>query len=369
MQEILDKFRRPELGKQVLAELIPKLNQAADKFGRKLSFMEVCGTHTVSISHTGIRDLLSNYVNLKSGPGCPVCVTDHSDIDAMLELARQEKVTLTTFGDMVRVPGKGGSLAEQKAEGADIRIVYSTLDAVQIAEDNPGRDVVFLGIGFETTTPTVAAALQVAEKKRVDNFYLYSVHKVVPPAMHVLLSDPDVKIDGFILPGHVSVVLGRKAWDFVAEDYNCPAAVVGFEAVDILLGINDLADQVLNGQAKVSNMYSRAVKEEGNPAARQMVDRYFTPGDAAWRGIGIVPGSGMFIRDEFRRFRAEEKYPVAVSDSQPPRGCACGEVLKGKIWPQQCPLFGATCTPVSPVGPCMVSSEGACSAYYRYHRE
>lgn len=369
MQQILDKFRRPELGKQVLGELIPKLDQAADRRGRKLNFMEVCGTHTVSISHTGIRDLLKDYVNLKSGPGCPVCVTDHSDIDAMLDLARQEKITLTTFGDMMRVPGRGGSLAEQKAEGADIRVVYSTLDAVQIAEENPHRDVVFLGIGFETTTPTVAAALQMAEKKGVPNFYLYSVHKIVPPALHVLLSDPEVMIDGFILPGHVSVILGRKAWDFVAEEYNCPASVVGFEALDILLGINDLVDQVLSGRPQVTNMYSRAVAEEGNPAARQIVDHYFTAGDAAWRGIGVVPGSGMFIRDEFRHFRIEEKYPVSVSDSRPPKGCACGEVLKGKIWPQDCPLFGTSCTPVSPVGPCMVSSEGACSAYYRYHRD
>lgn len=369
MQEILDKFRRPELGKQVLAELIPKLNQAGDKLGRKMNLMEVCGTHTVSISHTGIRDLLSGYVNLKSGPGCPVCVTDHSDIDAMLDLARRDKVTITTFGDMMRVPGRGGSLAEQKAEGADIRMVYSTLDAVQIAVDNPDRDVVFLGIGFETTTPTVAAALQAAEKRKVGNFYLFSVHKVVPPALHVLLSDPGVKIDGFILPGHVSVILGRKAWDFVALEYNCPASVVGFEAVDILLGINDLADQVLSGQARVSNMYSRVVKEDGNPEARRLVERYFAPGDAAWRGMGIIPGSGMFVRDEFKSFRVEEKYPLSVADSRPPKGCACGEVLKGKIWPQDCPLFAASCTPVSPVGPCMVSSEGACSAYYRYHRD
>lgn len=369
MQETLDKFRRPELGRCILSELIPKLDQINDKLGRKLNLMEVCGTHTVSISHTGIRDLLKDHVDLKSGPGCPVCVTDHSDIDAMLALAGHEKVTLTTFGDMMRVPGRGGSLAEQKAEGSDIRVVYSTLDAVKIAEENPERDVVFLGIGFETTTPTVAAALQLAEKSRLNNFYLFSVHKVVPPALHVLLADPEVNIDGFILPGHVSVILGRKAWDFLGKDYNCPASVVGFEAVDILLGINDLADQVLSGKAHVSNMYSRAVSEEGNPAARHLVDRYFTPGDAAWRGIGTIPGSGMFVRDEFRAFRVEEKYPVSVGDSRPPKGCACGEVLKGKIWPHDCPLFANTCTPVSPVGPCMVSSEGACSAYYRYHRD
>lgn len=369
MQETLDKFRQPELGRRILSELIPKLDQINDKLGRKLSLMEVCGTHTVSISHTGIRDLLKDHVDLKSGPGCPVCVTDHSDIDAMLALAGHEKVTITTFGDMMRVPGRGGSLAEQKAEGSDIRVVYSTLDAVKIAEENPDRDVVFLGIGFETTTPTVAAGLQLAEKSGLNNFFLFSVHKVVPPALHVLLADPEVNIDGFILPGHVSVILGRKAWDFLSKDYNCPASVVGFEAVDILLGIDDLANQVLSGKANVSNMYSRVVSEEGNPAARQLVDHYFTPGDAVWRGIGTIPGSGMFVRDEFRAFRVEEKYPVSVADSKPPKGCACGEVLKGKIWPNDCPLFANTCTPVSPVGPCMVSSEGACSAYYRYHRD
>lgn len=368
MQEVLDKFRRPELGKRILSQLIPKLQQVGDKLGRKPNLMEVCGTHTVSISSTGIRDLLGEYVNLKSGPGCPVCVTDHSDIDSMLALARHEGVILTTFGDMMRVPGTGGSLAEQSAEGADIRVVYSTLDAVKIAEENPNRDVVFLGIGFETTTPTVAAALKLAEAKGMGNFYLFSAHKVVPPVMGILLEDPEVKIDGFILPGHVSVITGRKLWDFVARDYNCPASVVGFEAVDILLGINDLADQMLKGEAKVTNMYPRAVSEEGNLAARELVERYFTPVDAPWRGIGIVPKSGMGIRDAYRRFRVEEKYPVGVINSKPPKGCACGEVLKGKLWPYECPLFDKGCNPVSPVGPCMVSSEGACAAYYRYHR-
>ena len=368
MQEVLDRFRRPELGKRILAELVPKLQRASDCLGRKPNLMEVCGTHTVSISQTGIRDLLKELVNLKSGPGCPVCVTDHSDIDGMLALARQERVTLTTFGDMIRVPGSGGSLAEQTAEGADIRVVYSTLDAVQVAEENPDRDVVFLGIGFETTTPTVAAALKLAEEKGLDNFFLYSAHKIVPPVMRILLTDPEANIDGFILPGHVSVITGRKAWDFVAEDYNCPGAVVGFEAVDILLGINDLIEQILKGESKVTNMYSRVVTEEGNLAAQELVEHYFTPADAAWRGIGIVPESGMKVRDQFRKFRVEEKYSIEVPDSKPPKGCACGEVLKGKLWPYQCPLFGNSCNPVSPVGPCMVSSEGACSAYYRFHR-
>lgn len=368
MQEVLDKFRRPELGKRILSQLIPKLQKINDTSGRKPSLMEVCGTHTVSISSTGIRDLLSDYVNLKSGPGCPVCVTDHSDIDGMLSLAMHENVILTTFGDMMRVPGTEGSLAEQSAEGADIRVVYSTLDAVKVAEKNPGRDVVFLGIGFETTIPTVAAALKLAGEKGLDNFYLFSAHKIVPPVVRLLLEDPEVNIDGFILPGHVSVITGRKSWDFVAREYHCPASVVGFEAVDILLGINDLADQIMKGKPQVTNMYTRAVSENGNPAARELVNRYFTPVDATWRGIGNVPGSGMRIRDEYRRFRAEEKYPVQVTDSKPPKGCACGEVLKGKIWPYECPLFDNGCNPVSPVGPCMVSSEGACSAYYRYHR-
>jgi len=364
----LDKFRRPELGKNILSQLIPKLQRIDDKLGKKPNLMEVCGTHTVSISHTGIRDLLSEYVNLKSGPGCPVCVTDHCDIDSMLALARQEGVIITTFGDMMRVPGTGGSLAEQSAEGADIRVVYSTLDAVKVAEENPGKDVIFLGIGFETTTPTVAAALKLAEEKGLNNFYLYSAHKVVPPVMRILLEDPEVNIDGFILPGHVSVITGRKMWEFVAKDYNCPASVVGFESVDILIGINDLVDQILKGEAKVTNQYSRAVTEEGNPAARELVDRYFTPVEAAWRGIGNVPESGLGLRDEYRQFRVEEKYPVRVTDSNPPKGCACGEVLKGKLWPYECPLFDNGCNPVYPVGPCMVSSEGACSAYYRYHR-
>ena len=368
MQEVLDKFRHPELGKRILEEVIPKLEKSGDMLGRKPSLMEVCGTHTVSISHTGIRDLLSELVDLKSGPGCPVCVTDHSDIDAMLGFARQEGVILATFGDMMRVPGTEGSLAEQSAEGADIRVVYSTLDAVQIAEENPQKDIVFLGIGFETTTPTVAAALKLAEENKLNNFTIYSVHKVVPPVMQILLADPENNIDGFILPGHVSVITGRKSWDFIAEEFGCPASVVGFEAVDILLGINDLLDQLLKGEPKVSNMYSRAVTEEGNPAAQELVARFFEPSPAVWRGIGMVPDSGLRVRDEFKQFRVEEKYPIQVKDSKPPKGCACGEVLKGKIWPYQCSLFDNGCNPVYPVGPCMVSSEGACAAYYRYHR-
>ena len=368
MQEVLDRFRRPELGKRILSQLIPKLQRIDDRLGTKPTLMEVCGTHTVSISHSGIRDLLREYVDLKSGPGCPVCVTDQGDIDCMIALSRQEGVIITTFGDMMRVPGTEGSLAEQSAEGADIRVVYSTLDAVKVAEENPHRDVVFLGIGFETTTPTVAAALKVAEAKGLENFYLFSAHKLVPPVMRILLEDPEVKIDGFILPGHVSVITGRKLWDFVAKDYKCPASVVGFEPVDILLGINDLVEQILNRQANVTNMYSRAVSEEGNPTARELVSRYFIPVEAAWRGIGNVPESGLEIRNEYRRFRVEEKYPLPVADSKPPKGCACGEVLKGKMWPHECPLFDNGCNPVYPVGPCMVSSEGACSAYYRYHR-
>ena len=368
LQEILNKFRDPAVGRRILSELMPKLEQASDTFGRKLNFMEVCGTHTVSISQTGIRDLLNPLVNLKSGPGCPVCVTDHHDIDRMLALSTED-VIITTFGDMVRVPGSRGSLAQYKAEGADIRVVYSGLDAVQVAEENPGRDVVFLGVGFETTVPTVAASLDAAFKRNVDNFLVFSAHKIVPPAIRVLMGDPEVKIDGFILPGHVSVILGRSAWDFIAEDYSCPASVVGFEPVDILLGIDDLVSQVLTGRVEVTNKYPRSVKEEGNAIARNLMKKYFLPADASWRGIGVIPGSGLSFREEYSRFDAVVKYPVTVVRGDEPKGCACGEVLKGKIWPHQCPLFASSCTPIAPIGPCMVSSEGACAAYYRYHRD
>jgi len=365
----LAKFRHPEIGKKILKGLIPKLEMAEDKLGRKLNIMEVCGTHTVSISQTGIRDLLASYVNLKSGPGCPVCVTDHEDIDWMLALAEQDGVIITTFGDMMRVPGSGGSLMERKASGADIRVVYSVLDAVETAEQNPTREVIFLGVGFETTVPTIAASLQAAEEKGLNNFYLFSAHKVVPPALKVLLEDPEVNIDGLILPGHVSVILGRRAWDFLAEDYGCPSAVVGFEAVDILLGIDNLADQILKGKAKVANAYPRAVREEGNITAQRLTNRYFAPVEAKWRGIGVIPGSGLELKDDFLRFNARHRFEVEVPGVEGPKGCACGEVLKGKICPYECPLFAATCRPVSPVGPCMVSSEGACAAYYRYHRD
>ncbi|NLO89103.1 MAG: hydrogenase formation protein HypD [Clostridia bacterium] len=368
MQEILNKYRKPDMGKRILKNLVPKLERINDRLGRKLNLMEVCGTHTVNISQTGIRDLLLPYVNLKSGPGCPVCVTDNREIDWMLALADIKGVIITTFGDMMRVPGSRGSLVEQKAAGADVRVVYSGLDAVKTALNNPEREVIFLGVGFETTVPTVAASLMEAETLGLENFSVFSAHKVVPPALRILLEDPEIKIDGLILPGHVSVILGRKAWDFLAEEYGCPSAVVGFEAVDILLGVNNLADQILQGKAEVANAYPRAVKEEGNKAAQELIDRYFTVTDAQWRGIGTIPQSGLELAGEFKKFNAKDRFHVSPGESRVPKGCACGDVLKGKIWPNQCPLFAGACTPTSPVGPCMVSSEGACAAYYRFHR-
>ncbi|HBT20357.1 MAG TPA: hydrogenase formation protein HypD [Peptococcaceae bacterium] len=368
MREILDKFRQPDVGRRILNKLIPKLERLNDRLGRKLNLMEVCGTHTVNISQTGIRELLLPYVNLKSGPGCPVCVTDYGEIDWMLALADIERVIITTFGDMMRVPGSGGSLMERRAAGADVRVVYSGLDAVKTALNNPQWEVVFLGVGFETTVPTVAASLQEAESMGIRNFSVFSAHKVVPPALRILLEDPEVNIDGLILPGHVSVIIGRRAWDFIAEEYGCPSAVVGFEAVDILLGINNLADQILDGKAEVANMYPRAVTEEGNKAAQELIKKYFNSADAQWRGIGIIPQSGLELADEFKKFDAKNKFQINPGKSREIRGCSCGDVLKGKIWPNQCPLFASVCTPMSPVGPCMVSSEGACAAYYRFHR-
>jgi len=364
----LNKYRQPDIGKRILKNLVPKLERINDGLGRKLNLMEVCGTHTVNISQTGIRDLLFPYVNLKSGPGCPVCVTDYREIDWMLALADIEGVIITTFGDMMRVPGSGGSLVERRAAGADVRVVYSGLDAVKTALNNPEREVIFLGVGFETTVPTVAASLKEAEALGLDNFSIFSAHKVVPPALRILLEDPEIKIDGLILPGHVSVILGRRAWDFLAEEYGCPSAVVGLEAVDILLGINNLADQILQGKAEAANVYPRAVKEEGNKAAQELIDRYFTAADAQWRGIGTIPQSGLELAGEFKKFDAKDRFQVSPGESKDIKGCSCGDVLKGKIWPNQCPLFANACTPMSPVGPCMVSSEGACAAYYRFHR-
>ncbi|MGI5920117.1 MAG: hydrogenase formation protein HypD [Syntrophomonadaceae bacterium] len=342
------------------------LLQEIGKTTRPVALMEVCGTHTMAIARSGIRNLLPPGFKLISGPGCPVCVTSQGDIDAVIELVRQPDITLVTFGDMMRVPGTHSSLQEERSRGADIRVAYSPLDALEIARQNPNREVVFLGIGFETTAPAVGITVEQADEEHLANFSVFSLHKLVPPALEIIFSDPDIKVDGLICPGHVSAVIGVEPYEILAQKYHKPCVITGFETMDILEGLVMLLRQLQSGQAVAEIQYRRVVKKEGNIVARQTLERVFIPYDARWRGLGLIPGSGLTLRDKYKDYDARRKFLIPEIEDLPIKGCACGEVLTGKITPHDCVLFGKACTPLRPVGPCMVSQEGACAAYYRY---
>lgn len=358
-KEFTEDFRDPRLARS----LVQQLKQTARS---PMRIMEVCGTHTMAIFRHGIRALLPETMTLLSGPGCPVCVTDQTDIDGFIALSQREEVTIATFGDLMRVPGTYTSLQREVAEGADVRVVYSPMDAVQLARKYPDRTVVFLGVGFETTTPTIAAAILTAQQLKLPNFCVYSAHKTVPQALETLMTHPDVRIDGFLLPGHVSVIIGMQAYQPFFDKYATPCAAAGFEPLDILQGLLMLARQIGAGTPALENAYPRAVTDEGNPKAREVLDQVFAPSDARWRGLGEIPGSGLAIRPEFAQFDAARRFNIAVVEMPPPKGCACGEILTGIKTPLECALFRKRCTPMDPVGPCMVSSEGTCAAYYRY---
>lgn len=330
-------------------------------------FMEICGTHTVAIFKSGMREVLPEHIGLVSGPGCPVCVTATSDIDKAVKVARIPDVIVTTFGDMIRVPGSESSLRKEKSLGADVRMVYSTMDALEVARQNPRKKVVFIGIGFETTAPTVAAAVVLAEAEGINNFSVLSSHKLLPPALDALLSGGEVDVSGFICPGHVSTIIGTAAYEVVVAQYRTPCVVVGFEPVDILQGIYMLVSQIEAGEAQVEIQYRRAVAPEGNQNALKTLSRVFEPCDAPWRGLGVIPKSGLAFREAYRAFDAEALFDIDAPDSPEPPGCKCGDVLRGVMTPVECKLFRNVCNPENPVGPCMVSSEGTCAAYYKYH--
>lgn len=369
----VQEYRDGDLAKKIIAEIRNACEKqetafetdASEKSGN-LRFMEVCGTHTMSIFRHGIRSVLPPNIELLSGPGCPVCVTSRKDIDVFIALAMMENLILTTFGDLMRVPGTESSLQKEKAKGRDVRIVYSAADAVEIAAANPDKSVVFCAVGFETTTPTVAASILMAEERGVDNFFIHAAHKLTPPALEALMENTDVTIDGFILPGHVSVITGTDAYRPVFDKYLVPSVIAGFEPVDILNAVLMLVRQNISGQVALENAYPRAVARNGNPRAREIMARVFKIVDASWRGIGLIPGSGMGLKDMYQRFDAVLRFDVEVKDTPEPRGCACGEILMGLKTPEQCVLYKKRCSPIHPVGPCMVSSEGACAAYYRY---
>lgn len=357
-------------GSDDVKTLVP-INELARHIGRDVRLMEVCGTHTMSAFRSGLPQLLPRNVRLISGPGCPVCVTDTNYIDAAIALCRRPGVMMTTFGDLVRVPGSpptSGSLERERAAGADLRVVYSPTDAVALARENPAKKVVFLGVGFETTAPTVAASIVQAMKDGVRNYSVLCAHKTMPHAMEALLKDNQVKIDGFLCPGHVSVITGSGMYRFIGQQYRIPCVVSGFEAWDMVKSVAMLLRQLVDGRAEVEVEYSRSVSEHGNAAAQRVMNEVFEPQDANWRGIGVIPQSGLAIRSRYARFDAARALNVKWGEARVLPGCRCGDVLRGLYTPLECKLFGESCTPLHPVGPCMVSSEGVCAAYYKYER-
>jgi len=348
---------------------LAKIRELARQLRRPVTFMEVCGTHTMAVSRSGLRSLLPDNVRLVSGPGCPVCVTDTNYIDAAIELARRPGVVVATFGDLVRVPGSESSLERERAAGAQVRVVYSPADALTLARQNLDKQVVFLGVGFETTAPTVAWTIKKAAEEGLANYTVLCAHKTMPHAMEALLKDQEVKIDGFICPGHVSVITGAQLYRFIPEKYGIPSVVAGFEPGDVLQCVVMLLEQIVAGKATVEVQYTRSVDEHGNPAAQRLLAEIFEESDAGWRGIGVIPRSGLAMRPEFARWDAAKAHAIQFRDAKQHPGCRCGDVLRGVIRPTQCKLFAKACTPTNPFGPCMVSSEGACAAAYKYERK
>ena len=359
--KFIDEFRDKDLVQEIVRRLPPLVQAPA-------TIMEVCGTHTMAAARFGLKSLLPESVQLISGPGCPVCVTAQTDIDAFLALGDEPGVVLTSFGDMLRVPGSQTSLERRRAQGAAVRVVYSPLDAVELARQESGKHVVFFGVGFETTMPAVAMAIRLAAEQRLDNFSVLCVHKTMPAALRALLASGEVRVSGLLCPGHVTTIIGAEAYDFIPREFGIPCAVTGFEPLDMLLGIEAILQQLHDGQARVDNVYTRAVQVQANPRAQALLSEVFEACDAEWRGLGIIPGSGVQIRRPYARFDARTRFPQVWERLTPPApsACRCGEVLRGVLRPKACPLFGQACNPSQPLGPCMVSAEGACAAAFRY---
>ncbi len=360
----IDEFRN----KSAARKIIKKIYKITPEDFR-INLMEVCGTHTNSFFRYGLNNLLPENIDLLSGPGCPVCVSSQDYIDKAIEYSKLKDVILTTFGDMIRVPGTNTSLEKQRAEGSDVRIVYSPLDSLDIASKNKEKKVIFLAVGFETTIPIVALTILQAKKMGLKNFSVFCSHKLIPPAMKVLLADERLNIQGFICPGHVSTIIGAQAYKFVARKFHIPCVVAGFEPIDMLKGIYMLVKLILKQKAQVEIQYKRVVRQKGNPKALKIISDVFKVADVQWRGLGILPRSGLVVKDKFSAFDAEKVMPlkkIVVKKTKSQERCLCGEVLKGIIKPTQCPNFGKQCKPSFPLGPCMVSFEGACSVYYKF---
>jgi hydrogenase expression/formation protein HypD len=355
----VQEYRDPQLVAGLARELAAAVT-------RPMRIMEVCGTHTMSIFRHGLRSLFPDHLELISGPGCPVCVTSAGHIDAFIDLAGRDGVIIATFGDLIRVPGSHSSLDRARAAGGRVEVVYSPMDALVLAENNPEQTVIFLGVGFETTCPGIAATIAEAARRDLRNFCVFSAGKIMPPPLRALMQDPELKIDGLLCPGHVSIITGTQSYRFLAEEFGLSCVVSGFEPADVLRALVMLARRIGQGRAEVENGYSRVVSEQGNPQARAMLERVFELVDTPWRGLGVIAGSGFAIREEFAQWDAERRFGITIEDIAEPPGCRCGEILKGICLPPDCPVYGKRCTPLNPIGPCMVSSEGTCAAYYRY---
>lgn len=361
-------YDRISRDKEIASVLISRIRQISKTIKKQVKLMEVCGTHTMSIARAGLRHLLPENVSLISGPGCPVCVCPNSYLDRAISISNLKRIRILTFGDMFRVPSSFSSLEKERSNGAQINIVYSPLDALEFANAHPDETIVFLGVGFETTAPSVASVIKYAANEKLKNFLVLSGHKLIPPAMEALVLDPEHNIDGFICPGHVSVIIGAHPYRIFPEKYDIPCVIAGFDPCDVLEAIIFLLEMI-TGRRKISVhiQYSRCVDNGGNTRARKVMYDIFEPYDSEWRGIGIIPSSGLRIKNKYRDFDAE-RLPVKTVASREKKGCLCGMVLKGRAFPLDCKFFGKACSPEHPVGPCMVSSEGTCAAYYAYEK-
>ncbi len=362
----IDGFRN-HLAAKAITEDIHDLAAELAAGEREARIMEVCGSHTMSIARYGIRQILPDNVRLISGPGCPVCVTDAAYIDAAITLS-ERGVHVATFGDMLKVPGSKRTLADARGAGGHVHVCYSPLDAVKLAVENPEEEIVFLGIGFETTVPPVISIIKKAQTANLKNISVLTAFKLVPPALEALAEDKDVAVNGFLLPAHVSAIIGAEAYRSFVEKHKIASVIAGFEPLDILLGIKGLLEQLTENRVELVNQYARVVKSGGNRIALSLIEELLEPADASWRGIGVIPKSGLALREGFARYDAAKKFEVSTEGGTPDLRCRCGDVLRGMIFPDECPLFNKECTPLFPVGPCMVSSEGSCAAYYKYSR-
>lgn len=364
----MDLFSDPVLTRESVEAVIDLAKRFKEEKGRIPVFMEVCGSHTMALAKTGIKARLKDYVQLIAGPGCPVCVTDQKSIDAMIQLSEEPNTILCTFGDMMRVPGSKSTLMKAKTEGKDIRVVYSPLDSVHIAEENPDKEVIFLGIGFETTIPILALTVREAARKDLNNYSIWMATKLVEPVLRALLSSEEVKLDGFLLPGHVSVVLGKQSYRYLADEYTISGVITGFEPVELLSGIYKLLLLQLEKKVKIINDYTYVVSDKGNVVVQSLLEEYLEAHDEAWRGMGTISNSGLVLKEQYAQYDAKKKFNILVGKPRVTK-CRCGEIVRGLITPEECVLFNKSCTPTHPIGPCMVSTEGTCAAHFQFMRE